>query len=90
MKKLNGFKTIDVAVFISGTGTNLKNLIKFSLKKNSKFKINLIISDNQKAKGLKYAKEFKIKKKIINYRNISNAEKSILINLKKYSDTGRI
>ena len=27
-------KKINTAVFISGTGTNLKSLIKFSLKKN--------------------------------------------------------
>jgi len=83
MKKSNGIKKVNAAVFISGTGSNLKNLIRFSLKKNSKFNINLIISNNIKAKGLKYAKEFRIKKKIVNYKNISSAEKSILIILKK-------
>ena len=84
MKKSNGSKEIKTAVFISGTGSNLKNLIKFSYKKNSKFKINLIVSNNKKAKGLKYSKEFRIKKKIINYKNISVAEKTILKHLKKY------
>ena len=34
MQKLIGFKKANVAVFISGTGSNLKNLIKHSLKKN--------------------------------------------------------
>ena len=30
MVKLTGLKKIKTAVFISGTGSNLKNLIKFS------------------------------------------------------------
>ena len=83
MIKSNGLNKIVIAVFISGTGSNLKNLIKFSLKKNSKFKINLIISSNPKAKGLSYAKKYKIKKKIINYSITSVAEKKIFFNLKK-------
>ena len=33
MKKLIGLKKTKTAVFISGTGSNLKNLIKFSKKK---------------------------------------------------------
>ena len=76
-------KKINIAVFISGTGSNLKNLINYSLKKNSKFKIMLIISNNAKAKGLDYAKKFKIKKKFINYSILRNAESKILIELKK-------
>jgi|TARA_Y100000389_G_C17369608_1_gene468261 phosphoribosylglycinamide formyltransferase 1 len=83
MPKLIGVKKIDVAVFISGNGSNLKNLIDHSLKKNSKFKISLVISSKSNVKGLDYAKKFKIKKKIINYLNIKNAEKDILIKLKK-------
>ena len=83
MLKSIGFKKINIAIFISGTGSNLKNLINHSLKENSKFKITLVISNNLKAKGLNYTKEFKIKKKIINYSNIKNAEKEILIELKK-------
>ena len=83
MLKSIGFKRINIAIFISGTGSNLKNLINHSLKENSKFKITLVISNNLKAKGLNYTKEFKIKKKIINYSNIKNAEKEILIELKK-------
>ena len=34
MKRLNGINKIKLAVFISGRGSNLINLIKFSLKKN--------------------------------------------------------
>ena len=83
MQKSIGFKKKNISVFISGTGSNLENLIIHSLKKNSKFKIILIISDNQKAKGLNHAKKFKIKKKIINYSNIKKAEKKIFLELKK-------
>ena len=63
MKKLIGLKKAKVAVFISGTGSNLKNLIKFSNKKNSPISINLIISNTKKAKGLRYANQYNIEKK---------------------------
>ena len=83
MRRLIGSKRINIAVFISGTGSNFKNLIENSLKKNSKFKINLVVSNKSKAKGLNYAKKYRINKKIISYRNIENAEKNILSILKK-------
>ena len=83
MVKLTGTKKINIAVFISGNGSNFKNLILYSLKKNSIFKILLVISNNSKAKGLDYAIKYKIKKKIINYSNVNNAEKKILLELKK-------
>ena len=35
MVKLIGLKKVKTAVFISGTGSNLKSLIKFSLLKNT-------------------------------------------------------
>ena len=83
MRRLIGSKTINIAVLISGTGSNFNNLIKNSLKKNSKFKIDLVISNKSNAKGLNYANKYKIKKKIISYQNIRNAEKNILFILKK-------
>ncbi len=83
MQKLIGINKINIAVFISGTGTNFKNLIKYSLTKNSKFRIKLVISNNLSAKGLNYAKKFKIKKKVINYKKVNIAEKKILNLLKK-------
>ena len=63
MVPLTGFKKIKTAVFISGTGSNLKSLIKFSKLKNSPISIELIISNNDKSKGLRFAKLFDIKKK---------------------------
>lgn len=83
MEKLTGLKKIKTAVFISGTGSNLKNIIKFSKIKKSPISINLIISNTCLAKGLKYAEQFKIKKKIFNFKDYNRAEKKILILLKK-------
>ena len=82
MAKSIGPKKIKTAVFISGTGSNLKNLIKFSLKKISPIEVNLIISNNVKAKGLKFAKLYKIKKKVYNYDKKKISEKKILKDLK--------
>ena len=78
MIKYSGPKKIKTAVFISGTGSNLKNLIKFSKQKNFPISVDLIISNNAKAKGLIYAKNFKIKKKVFNFNNRIIAEKEIL------------
>ena len=84
MKKLIGLKKTRSAVFISGAGSNLKNLIKFSHKIKSPISIEIIISNNKKAKGLKYSNQYKIKKQIINFKNHKSAEKKILkILLKK-------
>ena len=82
MVQSTGTKKIKCAVFISGTGSNLKSLIQFSKKKNSPITIKLIISDNPKAKGLKFGKIFKISKKVFNYKNKIIAEKKIISEIK--------
>ena len=61
MEKLTGLKKIKTAVFISGTGSNLKNIIKFSKSKKSPISIDFIVSNSRLAKGLRYANQFKIK-----------------------------
>ena len=71
-------KKINTSIFISGKGSNLKSLIQFSLLKNSPIKISIIITDNLKAKGLKYADKYKIKKKIIRFNDKRIAENKIL------------
>jgi formyltetrahydrofolate-dependent phosphoribosylglycinamide formyltransferase len=81
MEKLNGKKKLKVAVFISGRGTNLKSLLNFSKNKNSPIKIVLIVTNNRSAKGILYAKQFKIKLIFVNYKNKNDAENKILINL---------
>ena len=83
MALLTGSKKIKTAVFISGTGSNLKSLIKFSKLKKSPISINMIISNNPRSKGLEFGKTYKIKKKVFDFKNTLFAEKKILIELKK-------
>ena len=83
MEKLTGLNRVKTAVFISGTGSNLKNLIKFSKLKKSPISINWIISNTNKAKGLRYGDLFHIKKKILNFKNVKITEKKLLTLLKK-------
>ena len=83
MEKLTGPKKVKTAVFISGRGSNLINIIKFSKTKKSPILIDLIISNSNKAKGLKYADHFNIQKKVFDFQNIKKSEKKILLLLKK-------
>ena len=82
MALLIGSNRINIAVFISGTGSNLKSLIKFSKLKKSPIIIKMIISNNYKAKGLKYANIYKIKKKVFDFQN-TLSEKKVINELKK-------
>ncbi len=84
MVKLTGYKKVKTAVFISGTGSNLKSLIKFSKEKKSPISIDLIISNNSKAKGLKLGKINKIKRKVYNFKKKYKIENQILFDLKKH------
>ena len=83
MVKLTGLKKIKTAVFISGTGSNLKNLIKFSKVKNSPISIDLIFSNTPKAKGLKFSNQFNIKKYVSSFKNYKTTEAKILDLLNK-------
>ena len=82
MAQLSGSNKIKTAVFISGTGSNLKSLIKFSKLKKSPIIIKMIISNNSKAKGLQYANIYKIKKNVFDFKNILS-EKKVINELKK-------
>jgi phosphoribosylglycinamide formyltransferase-1 len=82
MALLTGSNKINIAVFISGTGSNLKYLIKFSKLKKSPIIIKMIISDNYKAKGLQYANIYNIKKKVFDFKN-TLSEKKVINELKK-------
>ena len=78
MVKLTGLKKIKTAVFISGTGSNLKNLIKFSKIKNSPISIDLIFSNTPKAKGLRFSSQFNIKKYVSSFKSAKITETKIL------------
>ena len=82
MALLTGSNKINIAVFISGTGSNLKSLIKFSKLKKSPIIIKMIISNNYKSKGLQYANIYKIKKKVFDFKN-TLSEKKVINELKK-------
>ena len=74
----------NTAVFISGRGSNLKSLIKYSKTRRSLINIVLVISNNPQAKGLEYAKKSKIKTVFINYLNKRSFENHSLKLLKSY------
>ena len=73
-------------IFISGQGSNLKNLICHSRDNNFPIKISLVISNNKKAYGLNYARKYKIPYVFINTK-IKSHENKILFNLRKYNIT---
>ena len=83
MATLIGSNKVRTAVFISGSGSNLKSLIKFSKTRQSPISVDLIISNNSKAKGLNYAKIFKIKKKVYKFNNKSLDESRLLSTLER-------
>ena len=82
MVRSTGLRKVNIAVFISGTGSNLFNLIKYSKLKNSKYTIKYVFSDKKNDGGLKFAKKFKIPYEILNYKNKKKAEKKSLKFLK--------
>jgi phosphoribosylglycinamide formyltransferase-1 len=82
MALLTGSNKIKTAVFISGTGSNLKSLIQFSKLKKSPIVIEMIISNNAKSKGLQYANIYKIEKRVFDFKN-SLSEKKIIDELKQ-------
>ena len=82
MVQSTGNKKVKTAVFISGTGSNLKSLIKFSKTNKSPISIEFIVSNNSKARGLNYAKIHDIKKIVLNFKNKNLSEKKLLSILK--------
>ena len=80
---------INTAVFISGRGSNLKSLIRYSKTKKSLIKIALVVSDNSNAKGLEYANNSKINNMFIKYSNRSNFENRSLKLLTKNNQATR-
>ena len=83
MAILTGINKVKTAVFISGNGSNLKSLIKFSRSNKSPISIKLIISSHSKAKGLSYGKIFKIKKRVINFKKTKIFDDKLISILRK-------
>ena len=76
-------KKIRSCVFISGNGSNLKSLIKNSRDHNFPIKIELIISDNINAGGLRLAKKYSIPFKFFPSDNQKKFERNCLFEIKK-------
>ena len=67
----------NIAVFISGRGTNLKALILRSNKKSCNYKIALVVSNKKDAAGLKIAKKNNILTKIISKQFLKAEQKKL-------------
>ena len=74
---------IKACVFISGNGSNLKSIIKNSRDYNFPIKIELIISNNIKANGLRIAKKYSIPYKYFSTKNKKLFERNSLFEIKK-------
>ena len=74
---------IKACIFISGTGSNLESIIKSSLDYNFPIKIELIISNNINAKGLKLAKKYSIPYKFFSSKHKKEFEINCLAEIKK-------
>ena len=61
-------------ILISGSGTNLKALIKNSREYNFPININYIVSNTKKAKGIKFAKLYRSPYRILNLDKTMNLE----------------
>ena len=75
-------KKIKTCVFISGNGSNLNSIIKSSREYNFPIKIELIISNNDKSKGIKLAKKYGIFYKFFSSKNQKRFERDVLYELK--------
>lgn len=56
----SNLRIIKTAIFISGRGSNMKSLIKYSKKKNSKIEITKVFSNNKTAKGIETATKLNV------------------------------
>ena len=73
----------NASIFISGKGSNLKNLIDRSRDYNFPISIKLVVSDKKKALGIFHAKKNSIPILLINTKS-RNYENTLLMSLKKY------
>ena len=72
----------NACVFISGQGSNLKNLILQSRDNSFPINIKLVVSNNKNANGLNYAKKNSIPCIVINTKS-RNYENKLLQILKR-------
>ena len=73
---------IKSCVFISGNGSNLKSIVKNSRDYNFPISIELIVSNNIKAKGLVFAKKYGIPFRYFSSKNKKNLREIVCLKLK--------
>ena len=83
MKKLDGKIKYNIAVFISGRGSNLRSIIKYSSNKKTLYKVKVVISNKRDAKGLLVAKKNKIKTYCIDFTRSKKMSNKVLNILKE-------
>ena len=84
MKKSGGKEIKNkIAVFISGRGSNLRSIIKYSTKEKFSYRVELVISNKKNAKGLLLAKKKAIKNRSINFTESKKLTDIVLNLLKK-------
>lgn len=64
-----------IAVFLSGRGSNFESIYKNSIKKNSNYKIVVVISDKKNAKGLFRAKDLGLNAYYVSKRALGSKKK---------------
>ena len=74
---------IKACIFISGTGSNLESIIKSSREYNFPIKIELIISNNINAEGLRLAIKYSIPYKFFTSKKRKTFERNCLFEIKK-------
>ena len=74
---------IKACIFISGMGSNLESIIKSSREYNFPIKIELIISNNINAEGLKLAIKYSIPYKFFPSKKRKTFERNCLFEIKK-------
>ena len=82
MIKSIGSKKIRTAIFISGAGSNLKNLIKYSKSNQLPIEITYVVSNNKYAKGLDISKRKNIESNFFHFDS-KKIENQILTKLEK-------
>ena len=83
MKKSNGKIKHNIAVFISGRGSNLKSIVRYSLKNKTLYKVKVVISNKQKATGLLIAKKMRIESYYVDLTKSKKLGKRVLNILRK-------
>ena len=83
MKKSDGKLKYNIAVFISGRGSNLKSIIKYSKQEKACYNVRIVISNKKKAGGLLIAKKYNIENYFIDFTKSKRLGNKVINILKK-------